>query len=770
MSQRRIRHINITAPILLILLSFLWSSCNSTKHLKENEYLLRRNSVKLKSEGHIKRKDEIRDNLARIITQKPNSYTLGIPTKVWLYNIRYEKYQKDTTNFQIKSKTVEKPVVYDSTTRRRTVQNMKSYMVNQGYFYARITDTTVFRKKKAYVTYNVETGINYLLNKVNLDVDDSTVADIINASSKESVLIHDKEFSMSQLEAERSRITNLLKNNGYYKFSQESISFVIDTLNKVELQNAYNPFASAVTSIEEQKKAKKPPLDVNIIIRAEDPTEYRKYYINNITVLPDYEDRKDMRDSTMIIKNIEGMGLRYHHYYVRSRVILKHIYFEKGRLFSQADYDQTQTKLTELGVFQSINIRLREDRADSIANNKLNVSILMNRAKKYDFSTNYEVSSGTTYFLGNTLSFTYRNKNLGKGANLLNISVSGGLETAYDETKGGNVSDRFSLLNRYYGVNASINFPKFIVPFKLKNTRRNLPRTIISVGTNFQDRINYFSLINTTSSLTYNFRETREKTWDISPAFVNIIRLPSTSDSFQERLNTNDFLKNSYRPTFIEGENLAYTFSDQEKRKGHSYSYLRLSFEEAGGLMQGINALIPSIDSSYSQYTKYDFDARHYFKRKHSTTAFRFYGGIGIPYGQSSTLPYIKQYYAGGAYSIRGWRIRSLGPGNYYDSSNAGNTTNFIDRTGDIKLELNGEYRFDMLALFTGAIKFNGAVFADAGNIWLAEKSGDYPGGEFSFGHFGQDIALSTGAGIRMDIAGFFIIRFDAAWLLHHPF
>ena len=131
---------------------------------------------------------------------------------------------------------------------------------------------------------------------------------LLTAACKESVLVHDKEFSMSQLEAERSRITNLLKNNGYYKFSQESISFVIDTLEQDRSSKCrYNPFASAVTSIEEQKKAKKPPLDVNIIIRAEDPTEYRKYYINNShRTVPDYEDRKDMRDSTMIIKNIEG--------------------------------------------------------------------------------------------------------------------------------------------------------------------------------------------------------------------------------------------------------------------------------------------------------------------------------------------------------------------------------------------------------------------------------------------------------------------------------
>lgn len=768
MGLRRKEHNRILLAAFAALLSSLLFSCDATKHLKEGEYLLRRNSVELHAPDRIKRKAEIKDNLARIIVQKPNKYNfLGWPYKVWLYNLRYTKYEKDSTNYQIKSKTVEKPVVYDSTTLRRSKQNMKSYMVNQGYFYAQVDDTTKFKKKKAYVTYDVDAGINYAIDKVDLDIDDSAITAIIKDNNKETELVKGKEFSMSLLEAERSRITTLLRNHGYYKFSQESISFVIDTLNKAYLQNAENPFAGAVNAIEEEQKAQKPPLDITMIIRAEDPSEYNRYYINKITIMPDFEDRKDFRDSSMIVKHFGDVTFRYHQYYVRSRIIMKHIYLEHGRLFAQSDLEMTQSKLTELGVFQTINIRFREDTVGGV--NVLNCYILMNRSKKFDFSTNYEVSSGSTYFLGNTLSFNFRDRNFGKGANLFSISLTGGLETAYDENKADKIYDRFSLLNRYYGINTSMNFPKFLVPFSMKDaSQRNLPRSIISLGTNFQDRINYFTLTNTNASLIYNFRETREKTWDVSPAFANIIRRPYTSDSFQARLDANDFLKNSYNPTFIEGENVAFTYSDQEKQKGGSYSYVRLSFEEAGGLMLGLNSVVPSLGVTYAQYTKYDVDARHYFKRRHSTVAFRFNGGVGIPYDKSNTLPYIKQYYAGGAYSIRGWRIRTLGPGS--DSSGLASTSGFVDRTGDIKLEMNGEYRFDILQLFTGAIKLNGALFADAGNIWLARKSVDLPGGEFAFSTLGQDIAVSTGAGVRMDIAGFFVLRLDAAFPVKKPY
>jgi outer membrane protein assembly factor BamA len=306
------------------------------------------------------------------------------------------------------------------------------------------------------------------------------------------------------------------------------------------------------------------------------------------------------------------------------------------------------------------------------------------------------------------------------------------------------------------------------VPFKTKFANRNVPRTIVGVGTSLLDRVNYFTLTNTSANLSYNWKETSTKSWDFSPAFMNIIRLPYVSDSFQRRLDSNDFLKNSYRETFIEGENLSLTYSNQLANRGRSYTYAKIGIEEAGALMGGLDNLnITNIN--YSQYVKLDFDVRRYINRRRSQLAGRFYGGVGLPYGSSTTLPYVKQYFVGGAYSIRGWRIRTLGPGSHYDPADEG-STGFIDRTGDIKLEMNGEYRFDVVQLFSGSIKLKGAVFGDAGNIWLAQPSIDYPNGEFSFKRFGGDIAVSAGAGARLDVAGFFIFRMDGAIPVKVPY
>jgi outer membrane protein insertion porin family len=763
----------LLTALLSAFLVFIFTGCDTTKHLKENEYLLRKNSVKLKSPQPIERRGELSDNVERLTAQKPNKYAvLGMfPFKLWFYNSRYKKYQEDRTNFQLQSKTVEPPVIYDSTLIPRSLANMKGYMYNQGYFYAQINDTTVFKGKKAYVTYDIQTGINYLIKDTRYDIRDSLVRVTIESGANETLLKPGIPYSKSLVDEERRRITMLLQDKGFYKFSQDNISFLIDTFNKEAIQDIDDPFESAINTIALNKKDNKPTLDISIIVRNdEDPSAFKRFAVSRVTVYPDFIDVKDVRDSTMIQKRVDNTLYKYHNYYVSEKVLHRNIYLERGRIYSQSDYNETINKLNELGVFSSINIYIRED-TSSPGENLLIVGISMNKGKKHDFSTNVEATNGTTYLLGSALSLNFRDKNIGRGANLLRMSVSGGIESLNDANISGSYLNRFYLRTTYYGFNTSIDFPKFLVPFKLRaSSNRNLPRSVISFGSSLMDRLNYFKLVNTTAAFSYNWRETQTKSWEVSPAFINIIRLPYISDSFKIRLNENQFLRNSYRESFVEGESIAFIFSDREKKKGQNYSYARIGLKEAGSLLTLIQRVGRLADESfnlnYFQYVKFDADLQHFFTRPHAALAVRFYGGVGIPYGGSTTLPYIKQYYVGGAYSMRGWRIRSLGPGSSQDTTGS----SYIDRTGDIKLELNTEYRYDIVRLFSGAINLKGALFADAGNIWLASKSTGFPGGEFNFNKLGQHIAVNAGTGIRMDIAGFFILRLDLAIPLKKPY
>ena len=641
MTGRCFSHTRLLLAFVILWGAFL-SSCSPTKHLNEGEYLLRKNSLKIQSDRALTRRGELRENLERLIIQKPNTRLLGIiPYKVWLYNLRYDRYQKDSTNFQIESRIVEKPVVFDSLLMRRSADNMRSYLFNQGYFYPIVNDTVIYDDKKAYVTYEVQTGIRYLINQTILDVDDSTIYGIVRNSMSESVLKPGVDFSMSLLEQERSRITTLLREQGYFRFSQENIvDFNLDTFDNARLRVGLNPLDEAFRLISRGQNEANPTLDIRISIRADKPESYRRYRINRMAVFPDFISREDVRDSNMTERMVNGVRFRYHDYYIREQVVAKRLFLEPGKYYRQSDYDATINRLNSLGVFQTIRIVLVEDTSinDNPDEGWLNAYIVLSPAKKYDFTANFELSTGTTYDLGSTPTLTFRNRNLGKGANVLTTSVSGGIETIYDSDQGNNLFERFSLLTKTYSFTASLDLPKFLFPGGLRFTKKNAPRTLISLGSSQIERINFFTLTNTHANFKYNWRETSTKNWELSPAFINIIRLPSTSDSFNRRLELNDFLKNSYRETFIEGEQIGFTYDNQFERRGKSYSFAKFNLEEAGALISALGGLH---DLKYAQYVKFDFDLRRYINYHKTQVALRFYGGVGIPYGQSPTLPYL---------------------------------------------------------------------------------------------------------------------------------
>lgn len=767
---------SIVYRIALCFCVLLLAACNATKHIPDGAYLLRKNNLKLKSDRTLTNRGELSDALSSLIIQKPNTTLLGIPYKVLLYNARYKRYIRDTAaeNFQRRLKTVERPVIYDSALANRTAQHMHAYLFNQGYFYNTVRDTVRYHDKKATAIYEVETGLRYLIHQTTLDVDDSVVKMIVAASMAESPLQEGKPYAMSVADQERTRIANELRNHGYYKFTAENVRVEADTVNKMLLKDAENPFESAINFLALQRSQKKPTVDVKIIIRKGDEANaYRRYKIGKMRIYPDFVDRKDISDPTMYERVIGDATFRYHRHYVREQVLLDHIFLKPGEYYSQDNYDLTVTKLNELGLFQFVQTYIVED-STLPEDRSLRVILLMNPTKRYDFNANFELTNGTTYQLGVSPGVSFRNRNLWRGANQFNIALNAGFEFGYSKDVGNTFVDHFYLLSRNAGINGTIDFPKFIAPFSVgKIIRPHQTHTILGLGTNILDRVNYFTLINTTASINYNWKQNKTNTWDFSPAFINILRVPKTSDAFQILLDSNAFLRNSYQENFIEGENLYFTFTNREAANARRhYSYLRAGIEESGALLSAVNAginLKNSLGLNYSQYFKFELDARHYIRRQHAELATRLFSGIGIPYDKSSVLPYIKQYFVGGPYSLRGWRIRQLGPGSYYDPNTRGSSTTFIDRTGDVKLEGNAELRFDIVPLFGAALRLGGAVFVDAGNIWLAQPAAAYPGGEFKFSRLGQDLAVSAGTGLRLDISGLFMLRFDLGFPIKNP-
>jgi outer membrane protein insertion porin family len=512
-----------------------------------------------------------------------------------------------------------------------------------------------------------------------------------------------------------------------------------------------------------------------IVHPTDDSLEFEQYTFKNVIVIPDYADTSDLRSKTMEEKIVNGIKFRFREKpYVNTTILDKKIFIRPGKLYSQSDYNQTIRQLNDLGIFQYVRMFISANRQDSL-NRTLNCYILMNQSQKYDFNTNIEVSGGDLYTIGTAANVSVTDKNFLKGANQLTTTVSYGVELGQNKNRDVPFLKQFYLFSQNLGINFRLTFPKFILPInQSKFSQNSLPRTVLTAGANSLQRKDYFTLLSINASYGYVWRETEVKSWNVKPVFVNTLHLRDISDSFKLRMDSIPAIRNSYQETFIEGESVEFILNT-EGRKRWRYAYLRLAGEEAGALLSGVkgiaNAFNSSLDFNHARYFRIDFDVRQYLLQRNSLFAFRFYGGVGIPYGGSTILPYIKQYFVGGAYSIRGWRPRVLGPGSYYDSIRQNSTDNlFIDQAGDIKLEWNAEYRFAMIKLFSGAVSLNGALFADAGNIWLARKDPSLKGANFEFKNFYQDLALSSGAGIRLDLGGFLVVRFDWAFPLKKPY
>lgn len=768
-------------PILLIVILLVWglgllSGCSSTKHVDEGRYLLRKANIKLTTDRTLADKSALSDQLYNLMPQQPNNYFLGrFPIKLWLYNMRYKKYASDTTNFQLKNKVVEKPVILDTMMIIRAKKNMSDFLRNSGYFYAEVSDTIKLKGKKAYVTYKVNTGTEYLIDDVSFDIEDSAMASLASKLREETLFGKGKPYSNTLAGAERSRLVNEIRNYGYYRFSSDNIDFELDTLDKSYFRNLENPFESAVNFITLNRTKKKPTLNVKIIIHpGEDNMAFQKYTFNKVIIIPDFVDTGDLRDPDMTQTDVNGLTFRYNNLYVNTSILDKKIFIRPGKLYSQSDYNQTLRQLNDLGVFQFVRLYIFANRQDSL-NHTLNCYIFMNKSDKYNFGTNVEVSGGDLYTIGTSANVSVTDKNFLKGANELTATVSYGLELGQNKNLPVPYLKQFYLFSQNLGLNFRLSFPKFLLPVNQSRFSQNaLPRTVFNFGINSLDRYNNFKLTSVSASFGYIWKESPIKSWGVKPVFVNTQHLREISPDFQEKLDSIPAIRNSYQETFIEGESIEFLINTEGVNRRH-YAYVKLGLEEAGAVMSGIKGVADlagsPLDFNHSRYVRFDFDTRQYLIRRSSMLAMRFYGGVGIPYGGSTVLPYIKQYFVGGAYSIRGWRPRVLGPGSYYDSVRQHSADNlFIDQSGDIKLEFNAEYRFAMIKLFSGAISLNGAVFTDAGNIWLAKKDPTLPGANFEFSNLYQDIAMSSGAGLRLDLGGFLVFRLDWAFPIKKPY
>lgn len=742
----------------------LWSflllasqGCKITKHLNEGEYLLVKNELKVNDNKIDK------SLMAEVIKQRPNRKLFGF-VKVNLRMYNFGHYRKEGFIKRQMEKIGEPPILVDSTLAEKSNKQLSLWLFNHGYFENNVSHNIHYKgkknplkKKKAIVTYTIQVEKPYTLRRVTHTVKDTTILPVYNQIVASSQLKLGTNYNAETLEAERERIAKGMKNRGYYAFEKEYVFFKVDSA------------------------LKKNKFDVEVIVKeplkadSTSQSVHQKYRINTVTIITDYDPEKN----TFANRNefdFNSFKFVYHGKLLfKPEIIVKSIFIRPGELFSQSNTEYSYSRLSALKTFKFINVRF-SDAGSNGDERLLDCTIELTRAARQtiSFETTGTNRAGN---LGVYSNIVYTNKNSFKGAETIQFVLKGGLEaqkplsnTETETTTSSVLVSNYTPFNTLQlGSELSLNMPELLLPkFLKKIPSYQKPYTSINLSYQYQERLLFKG---TTSNIGYGYHWTSRKNnsfavYPIEVSFVKIDKDPVFVKQLNEINNT--ALINQYTSHLISNSRITYIYSNKTNNLKHNFSTFRADFEAAGNLLRLIgNATSAQLDSlgsyeifniRFAQYVRSEIDFRRVINLdKKTSMVYRGYGGIGVPLTNLNVLPFEKSFFAGGTNGIRAWQARSLGPGGTADSSGVR-----IDKIGDLKLEGNVEYRFEISRMLEGA------AFIDAGNIWLLKKDDKRPDAEFDVTTFYNQIAIGAGLGTRIKLS-FFIIRFDFGFKLKDP-
>jgi len=736
--------------------------CNVTKPLEPKEYLVIKNKIQI-SDHHI-----LADDLEPYIQQHPNKKLFGLfRSNIALYNIgnkgKDSKFKK-----WLRTKAGSAPVILDTSLVSVSLKQMSLYLGNKGYFQSVLSDSIIIRKKKAIVLYRIQASKPYKIRSLTYSIPDTQVASFVFKDTSKCLIRRGENYDSYIFDNERSRITNNLLNHGFFRFSTAYIKYRVDSNFQQRRMDITLEIINQVL----------PSFDNFTTVRQ---VPHHRYFINKIYVYPDFDHLKtNSAFSDTVVKTYQSpvKGQPPNTYYflskeyfkVKPRTIAQSIFITPQSNYNLLDVNQSYGQLSSLQVFKYINIQFQEvnDPPEKQLQNKnfVDCHVELSRAPAQSFSiTTDGTNSGGAF--GVQANLGYQNRNVFKGAQLFRLNVNGSLQMqASDGTTGSAFFNTIEL-----GANAGITFPQFLIPIRPETLPKNFkPKTTISISYNYQFQEHYNRHI---SNITfgYSWVQNEKIKHVLNPVEISLVKIFKDA-YFDSVINAeqDNRLKNQYTDHMVAGLRYTFTFSNQQVTKVKDFVYIRANFETGGNVIYLFNKVLNTPRDSgasytlfglpYSQYVRPDVDVRYYnLLGKKFSMVYRLYTGIGFSYGNSSVLPFEKAFFAGGANGMRGWRMYTLGPGSY---SNPTGSTNSFNQIGDMQIEANIEYRFPLYNWIRGAL------FVDAGNIWLLESSQDLPGGKFTFPGFITEIAIDAGIGIRLDF-DFFIFRLDPAISLRVP-
>lgn len=715
---------------LLIVLMLGSAGCSTGKYLGENDTLYRGYELEVSESKDLG--SGVKSDLKSVIIPEPNRKFLGlVPLRLWSYKIAGDSVPEKGFKHWLKYKVGEEPVVFKTFMAERSQNNLLFTLKSKGYFDVKTSFELITENRKTKVRYNLETGNRYKIGQINLPDTLGGLNRTLHASFSQSLLSSGDNYDLDLLKEERKRISNYLNNRGYYAFIPDYIAYKLDS-NRV-----------------------KASVDLTLYLKASMPKKAANIYkIGRITILED-QGGKAYTGDTLRLGEMDYVSPNH---FLKPKVLERNILLKVADKFNIDRHNATINKLVGLGVYKYITIDYKEDTASQTP--VLNPEIQLASDIPGSVDLTLEAVSKSNDLSGPGLSVLYRDKNFQNRAQKLDIALKSSFETQL-------FSGQNSINSINLGLESSLEIPKLLVPFFDANevlADKYRSSTRINLDNSFLRRERYFTMYSLDAGWAYNWQETAEKQHSFKVFSLDYTDIYRRSEAFDELYLSDPLVRQSYAEQFILSAQYTFTYNNQRKTEKRLSQYFKGHFETAGNLLDLFDGSSESgntfLGVYYAQFLRSTLEARFYYDLKnYGSLAYRIFAGAGYAYNNSEVLPYSRQFFTGGANSLRGFRYHSIGPGSYRDTS----INNVIsNQAGDIKLETNLEYRFPI----SGIIK--GAVFMEAGNVWLLHENENKPGGLINASNILDELAVSTGFGIRLD-ASIIILRLDLGMPLRNP-
>jgi outer membrane protein insertion porin family len=719
-------------------------SCSNTKYLKEGQMLYTGAKINIENDTISKNeKKDLKAVLEANLTPKPNSSFLGLRPKLFFYNIAKEPKKEKGFNYWLKYKIGEKPVLLGDVDREFNKEIIENYSENKGYFNARATYDTVSKNKKAQVIYTVRPGARYLISDVKFHQDSTLINKEIQNLTANTFLKKGRPFDLDVIKSERQRIDNGLKEKGFYYFHPDNI------------------IVQADSTISKNHK-----VELNVKLKDNTPElSTQQFSINKVVVFPNYniQDVKDGKYKIpMDTDSIQKYA--YQDIYVidpqhkfKPKIFDRALYFKKGDVYNRTNHNLTLNRLISLGVFKFVK---NEFVVSDSLQHKFDAYYLLTPRELQSLRLEALGRTNSANYAGSELNLNWTHRNFFRGAEQFKASVYG----AFDVQIGGpeNAKNIFRA-----GSNVQLSIPRIVAPFRFHSSSAFVPRTNITLGYEFQNRTEYYTLNTFSGSFGYVWKENVRKEHDLKILDITYVAPANITPLYDSISRKSDAMRRVVERQLIFGPTYSYTYTNTMSKRPNTI-YYKGTLDLAGnitGLLTGANVKKDKEKTifgvPFSQYAKIENDFRFYHKFTEKTSlATRLIAGVAYPYGNSEHIPFSRQFFSGGSNSVRAFRARTLGPGSF-DPRTIQNGY-YFDQSGDVKLELNAEYRANLYKFL------NVAVFADAGNVWLVNEDIERPGAKFSK-EFLSEIAVGAGVGLRLDFS-ILILRLDLAMPLRVPY